>query len=77
PALDAAAAIGPRLAPSALAATATGELFDLMTPLPDGANITLFTKKNPADAAPLFRPSLGHVKSQADSGNYWGKGYAA
>ncbi|AKH17892.1 threonine--tRNA ligase [Deinococcus soli (ex Cha et al. 2016)] len=75
-ALDAAAAIGPRLAQDALAATANGELVDLMTPLPDGANITLITKKNPADAAPLFRHSLGHVMSQAVGEFYRGKGYA-
>ena len=68
-------AIGPRLAQDALAATANGELVDLMTPLPDGANITLITKKNPADAAPLFRHSLGHVMSMAVGEFYKAKGY--
>ncbi|MFC3860016.1 threonine--tRNA ligase [Deinococcus antarcticus] len=76
-ALDAAKAIGPRLAQDALAATANGELVDLMTPLPDGANITLITKKNPADAAPLFRHSLGHVMSMAVGEFYKAKGYPA
>ncbi|MBZ9751379.1 threonine--tRNA ligase [Deinococcus sp. HMF7604] len=75
-ALDAAGAIGPRLASDALAATANGELVDLHTPLPDGAHITLITKKNPGDAAPLFRHSLGHVMSQAVGEFYQGKGYA-
>lgn len=74
-ALDAARSIGPRLAQDALAATANGELMDLMTPLPDGASITLITKKNPADAAPLFRHSLGHVMSQAVGEFYRAKGY--
>ncbi|WP_034383087.1 threonine--tRNA ligase [Deinococcus sp. YIM 77859] len=74
-ALDAARAIGPRLAQDALAATANGELVDLLTPLPDGANISLITKKNPADAAPVFRHSLGHVMSQAVGEFYRAKGY--
>jgi len=74
-ALDAARAIGPRLAQDALAATANGELTDLMTPLPDGAAITLITKKKPEDAAPLFRHSLGHVMSQAVGEFYMAKGF--
>ncbi|MDO4244416.1 MAG: threonine--tRNA ligase [Deinococcus sp.] len=74
-ALDAAKAIGPRLAQDALGATANGELTDLMTPLPDGASITLITKKNPADAAPLFRHSLGHALSMAVGEYYVAKGY--
>lgn len=74
-ALDAARAIGPRLAQDALAATANGDLVDLMSPLPDGASITLITKKNPAEAAPLFRHSLGHVMSQAVGEFYRAKGY--
>ena len=74
-ALDAAKAIGPRLAQDALAATSNGELVDLLTPLPDGAAITLITKKNPEAAAPLFRHSLGHVMSQAVGEFYRGKGY--
>ena len=74
-ALDAAKAIGPRLAQDALGATANGELTDLMTPLSDGASITLITKKNPGDAAPLFRHSLGHVMSQAVGEYYKAKGY--
>ncbi|MFC4639828.1 threonine--tRNA ligase [Deinococcus hohokamensis] len=76
-ALDAARAIGPRLAQDALAATANGELVDLMTPLPDGASITLITKKNPGDAAAVFRHSLGHVMSQAVGEFYRAKGHPA
>ncbi|WP_216323128.1 threonine--tRNA ligase [Deinococcus aestuarii] len=74
-ALDAARAIGPRLAQDALAATANGDLVDLMSPLPDGASVALITRKNPADAAPLFRHSLGHVLSQAVGEFYQRKGY--
>ncbi|GBF05608.1 threonyl-tRNA synthetase, thrS [Deinococcus aerius] len=74
-ALDAARAIGPRLAQDALAATANGDLVDLMSPLPEGANITLVTKKNPADAAAVFRHSLGHVMSQAVGEFYRARGY--
>ncbi|WP_293911420.1 threonine--tRNA ligase [Deinococcus sp.] len=75
-ALDAAKMIGPRLAQDALAATVGGELTDLMTPLPGGAAITLITKKNPGDAAPLFRHSLGHVLSQAVGEYYVARGFA-
>ncbi|MFC4426770.1 threonine--tRNA ligase [Deinococcus navajonensis] len=74
-ALDAAKAIGPRLAQDALAATANGDLVDLMTPLPEGASITLITKKNPGDAAAVFRHSLGHVMSQAVGEFYRAKGH--
>ena len=74
-ALDAARAIGPRLAQDALGATANGELTDLMTPLSDGASITLMTKKNPAEAAPLFRHSLGHALSMAVGEYYAAKGH--
>ncbi len=74
-ALDAAKAIGPRLAQDALAATANGELTDLMTPLPDGARITLVTKKNPGDAAALFRHSLSHALSMAVGEYYEAKGF--
>jgi threonyl-tRNA synthetase len=76
-ALDAAKAIGPRLAQDALAATANGQLMDLMTPLPDGAAIGIITKKKPEDAAPLFRHSLGHVLSQAVGEFYVAKGFPA
>ncbi|BDP42171.1 threonine--tRNA ligase [Deinococcus aetherius] len=74
-ALDAARAIGPRLAQDALAASANGDLVDLMTPLPEGASVSLITKKNPADAAPVFRHSLGHVMSQAVGEFYRARGY--
>lgn len=74
-ALEVAQAIGPRLASDALAATANGELTDLMTPLSGGATVALITKKNPADAAPLFRHTLAHVMSQAVGEFYEAKGH--
>lgn len=74
-ALDVARALGPRLAQDALAARVNGELMDLMTPLPEGAQVSLITKKNPGDAAPVFRHSLGHVMSQAVGEFYRAKGY--
>ena len=74
-ALDAAKAIGPRLAQDALAATANGVLTDLMTPLPEGAQISLITKKNPAQAESVFRHSLAHAMSQAVGEYYERKGF--
>ncbi|GHG07095.1 threonine--tRNA ligase [Deinococcus piscis] len=74
-ALDVARQISERLAGDAVAATANGELTDLMTPLSDGARLSLITKKNPGDAAALFRHSLGHVMSQAVGEFYRAKGY--
>ncbi|WP_261663659.1 threonine--tRNA ligase [Deinococcus sp. Marseille-Q6407] len=76
-ALDVARQISERLAGDAVAATANGELTDLMTPLPDGAQVSLITKKNPGDAAAVFRHSLGHVMSQAVGEFYRAKGYSA
>lgn len=72
---DVAQAISPRLAQDTLAATVNGQLTDLVTPLPDGAQIALITKKNPADAADVFRHSLGHVMSQAVGEFYERKGH--
>lgn len=74
-ALDVARAIGPRLAQDAVAATANGQLTDLMTPLPEGAQVSLITKKNLGDAQPVFRHSLGHTLSQAVGEFYRTKGY--
>ena len=74
-ALDAARAIGPRLAGDALAATVSGTLTDLMTPLPDGAHISLITRRNPEQAASVFRHSLVHVLSQAVDEFYAAKGF--
>ncbi|WP_027481666.1 threonine--tRNA ligase [Deinococcus pimensis] len=72
---DAAAAIGPRLAQDALGARVDGLLHDLLTPLPDGAQVSILTKRNLADAAELWRHTLGHVMSQAVGEYYRARGY--
>ncbi|MHB8329335.1 MAG: threonine--tRNA ligase, partial [Acidimicrobiales bacterium] len=63
-ALDLAAAIGPRLAKAAVAATVGGSPADLGTRLPDGAEVAIVT----ADSEPgraVLRHSTAHVLAQA------------
>ena len=62
--LEVAQAIGPGLAKAALGTTIDGQLSDLMTPVPDGAHITIVTKKDEAWIA-LARHTLAHVMAQA------------
>jgi len=61
---DAAAAIGPGLARAALAARVDGELRDLSTPLPDAAEISLLTDRDP-EALELIRHDAAHVMAEA------------
>jgi threonyl-tRNA synthetase len=61
---DLAAAIGPRLAKSALIATVDGEERDLSAPLPDGATVAIITDTTPAGLETL-RHSTAHVLAQA------------
>lgn len=61
--LDVATAIGPGLAKAAVAIRADGELFDLHTPLPDGASVEIITKV--AEVPELYRHTLAHVLAQA------------
>jgi threonyl-tRNA synthetase len=75
-ALDAAAAIGPRLAKDAIGAKVNGKLSDVLTPLPDGALIEIITVKKPADAIDLARHTLAHVMAQAILELYQAKGFA-
>lgn len=75
-ALDAAAAIGPRLAKAALAAEVNGELRDLNAPLSGGETVAIVTAKSDA-AMPLMRHSLGHVMSQAVTELYAERGHPA
>jgi threonyl-tRNA synthetase len=63
-AADLAAAIGPRLAKSALIATVDGEQRDLSTPLPDGATVGIITDTTPIGLETL-RHSTAHVLAQA------------
>jgi threonyl-tRNA synthetase len=61
---DAAAAIGPGLAKAALAIRVNGELRDLSTPLPDGAEIGILTDRDP-EALELIRHDAAHVMAEA------------
>jgi threonyl-tRNA synthetase len=61
---DAAAAIGPGLAKAALAIRVDGELRDLSTALPDGAEIAILTDRDP-EALELVRHDAAHVMAEA------------
>ena len=72
--LDVAQVIGPGLAKAALGATVNGQLSDLMTPIPDGAQISIVTKKNP-ESLHLIRHTFAHVMAQATIQHFVEKGY--
>ncbi|HWG84380.1 MAG TPA: threonine--tRNA ligase [Deinococcales bacterium] len=74
-ALDAAAAIGPRLAKDAIGARVNGKLTDVLTPLPDGAQLEIITTRKPAEAIDLARHTLAHVMAQAVVEHYRAKGF--
>ena len=61
---DVAQAIGPGLAKAALGATVNGQLSDLLTELPDGAQVSILTKRDD-DVIRLMRHTLAHVMAQA------------
>jgi threonyl-tRNA synthetase len=61
---DAAAAIGPGLAKAALAIRVGDELRDLSAPLPDGAEISILTDRDP-EALALIRHDAAHVMAEA------------
>lgn len=61
---DAAAAIGPGLAKAALAIKVNGELRDLAAELPDGAEISILTNRDPEGLA-LIRHDAAHVLATA------------
>ncbi len=61
---DAAAAIGPGLAKAALAIEVDGELRDLSAALPDGAEISILTDRDP-EALELIRHDAAHVMAEA------------
>src|SRR5690606_9590107 len=61
---DLAAAIGPGLAKAALGVKVDGRLSDLQSTVPDGAKVTVVTRKDP-DAIQLQRHTLAHVLAQA------------
>lgn len=61
---DVAEAIGPGLAKAALGATVGGQLTDLLSALPDGAEVAILTKKDEMSVR-LMRHTLAHVMAQA------------
>ncbi|MGA9760802.1 MAG: threonine--tRNA ligase [Gaiellaceae bacterium] len=65
--LDAARAIGPRLAEQAVGVRADGELRDLRLPLSDGQRLEILTSKNAddADALTVLRHSAAHLLAEA------------
>src|SRR3974390_546323 len=63
-ALELAAAIGPRLARAALAATFDGVPVDLSATLPDGVAVTVVTAESPLGRE-ILRHSTAHVLAQA------------
>ncbi len=74
-AADAAKAIGPGLAKAAIGAIANGELYDLLKPLPDGAELRILTERDP-EYVQLFRHTLAHVMAQAVRELYAERGFA-
>ena len=66
-ALDAARAIGPKLAEQAVLARVDGEPRDLRLPLPDGATLEILTTRNrdDPDALAVLRHSAAHLLAEA------------
>ncbi len=66
-ALDAARAIGPKLAEQAVVARVDGEVCDLRLPLPDGARLQLLTTRDRQDpeALAVLRHSTAHLLAEA------------
>ena len=62
--LDAAQAIGPRLAQAAVAVEVGGELRDLRLPLADGDSVRVLTARDP-EALAVLRHSTAHVMAEA------------
>ncbi|HWB22813.1 MAG TPA: threonine--tRNA ligase [Gaiellaceae bacterium] len=65
--LDAARAIGPKLAEQAVLVRANGEVQDLRAPLPDGAKLQILTTRDKQDPDALFvlRHSSAHLLAEA------------
>jgi threonyl-tRNA synthetase len=68
---DLAAAIGPGLARAALAVKVDGQLRDLASPLPDGAEVEIVTERSP-DSLELIRHDTAHVLAAAVLDRYPG-----
>src|SRR3990170_3139528 len=76
-AADVAAAIGPGLARAALGARLDGALVDLMTPVSDGAQVAIVTKRDADELLHLQRHTLAHVLAQAVRELLVAEGHAA
>ena len=74
-AADAARSIGPGLAKAAIGAIANGDLYDLLKPLPEDAQLKILTEKDP-EYVGLFRHTLAHVMAQAVRELYVERGFA-
>ena len=74
-AADVAAAIGPRLAKSAVAAHVGGQLVDLATPVEDGDHVAIVPADTP-DGRHILRHSTAHVLAQAVCDLWPGARYA-
>ena len=61
---DLAASIGAGLAKAALAGKVDGQLVDVSSPLPDGAQVEIITEKSP-EALEIIRHSASHLMAQA------------
>src|SRR6516165_11689118 len=62
--LDAATAIGPRLASAAVAVGVNGEVRDVRLPLHDGEQVRILTDRDP-EALAVLRHSTAHVMAEA------------
>jgi threonyl-tRNA synthetase len=67
-------AIGPGLVKAALGAKVNGNLSDLLTEIPDGAEVSILTKKDD-DTLSLMRHTLAHVMAQATIDYFVSKGF--
>lgn len=72
---DVAEKIGPGLAKAALGATVDGQLTDLLSPLPDGAEVAILTKRDEGSIR-LFRHTLAHVMAQAVADTFTAEGFS-
>ncbi|MEJ2667735.1 MAG: TGS domain-containing protein, partial [Deinococcales bacterium] len=73
---DVSRAIGPGLAKAALGVEVDGRLGDLLSEVPDGAHISVLTKKDPA-VIDLMRHTLAHVMAQAVTEYFVQQGFDA
>ena len=70
-----AASIGPRLAQAAIAVLVDGAERDLVSPLPDGATVSVVTPASP-EGRVILRHSTAHVMAQAVTRLWPGARYA-